>query len=392
MKRSITDRLTNAFRNAVWPLYFLSILLLIPSFSSASDKIDIKDIRFWSYPDYTRVVISMTDSPSYTKNRLANPDRLYFDIKNSRVKKELQQTLTVGNDMLKTVRASQFNENTVRVVLDLDKMTNYKVLTMEDPMRLVIDIYGQKQAASVRKRIVLDPGHGGHDPGAVGSNNLYEKDVVLDIALKLKKILAHDPNYEVFLTRETDVFIPLEKRTAIANSRKADLFVSIHANASPRRDAKGIETYLLNWTNDEEALKVAARENAISLKQMKKMNEGRDVLDIMLSDLKRDNKRDESIKLANLIQKNMIGNLNKNYNHIVDHGVKQALFYVLFGAQMPSVLVEVSFISNPLEEKLLARDGYRGELAQSIASGIDTYMTALPEGQTIAFNGRKVAR
>ena len=392
MKRSITDRLTDAFRNAVWPLFFLSILLLIPSFSSASDKIDIKDIRYWSYPDYTRVVISMTDSPSYTKNRLANPDRLYFDIKNSRVKKELQQTFTVGNDMLKTVRASQFNENTVRVVLDLDKMTNYKVLTMEDPIRLVIDIYGQKQAASVRKRIVLDPGHGGHDPGAVGPNNLYEKDVVLDIALKLKKILAHDPNYEIFLTRETDVFIPLEQRTAIANSRKADLFVSIHANASPRRDAKGIETYLLNWTNDEEALKVAARENAISLKKMKKMNEGRDVLDIMLSDLKRDNKRDESIKLANLIQKNMIGNLNKNYNHIVDHGVKQALFYVLFGAQMPSVLVEVSFISNPLEEKLLARDGYRGELAQSIASGIDTYMTALPEGQTIAFNGRNVAR
>jgi len=392
MKRSITDRLTDAFRNAVWPLFFLSILLLIPSFSSASDKIDIKDIRYWSYPDYTRVVISMTDSPSYTKNRLANPDRLYFDIKNSRVKKELQQTFTVGNDMLKTVRASQFNENTVRIVLDLDKMTNYKVLTMEDPIRLVIDIYGQKQAASVRKRIVLDPGHGGHDPGAVGPNNLYEKDVVLDIALKLKKILAHDPNYEIFLTRETDVFIPLEQRTAIANSRKADLFVSIHANASPRRDAKGIETYLLNWTNDEEALKVAARENAISLKKMKKMNEGRDVLDIMLSDLKRDNKRDESIKLANLIQKNMIGNLNKNYNHIVDHGVKQALFYVLFGAQMPSVLVEVSFISNPLEEKLLARDGYRGELAQSIASGIDTYMTALPEGQTIAFNGRNVAR
>ena len=392
MKRSITDRLTDAFRNAVWPLFFLSILLLIPSFSSASDKIDIKDIRYWSYPDYTRVVISMTDSPSYTKNRLANPDRLYFDIKNSRVKKELQQTFTVGNDMLKTVRASQFNENTVRVVLDLDKMTNYKVLTMEDPMRLVIDIYGQKQAASVRKRIVLDPGHGGHDPGAVGSNNLYEKDVVLDIALKLKKILAHDPNYEVFLTRETDVFIPLEKRTAIANSRKADLFVSIHANASPRRDAKGIETYLLNWTNDEEALKVAARENAISLKQMKKMNEGRDVLDIMLSDLKRDNKRDESIKLANFIQKNMIGSLNKNYDHIVDHGVKQALFYVLFGAQMPSVLVEVSFISNPLEEKLLAKDGYRGELAQSIASGINTYMTAVPDGQTVAFNGRNVAR
>jgi N-acetylmuramoyl-L-alanine amidase len=316
---------------------------------------------------------------------------LYFDIKNSALKKDLQKSISVGNGMLRSVRASQFDAGTVRVVLDLEKMTSYKVLSMEDPIRLVIDIYGEKQAASIRKRIVLDPGHGGHDPGAVGPNNLYEKDIVLDIALKLKKILANDPNFEIFLTRETDVFIPLDQRTAIANGKKADLFVSIHANASPRRDARGIETYLLNWTNDEEALKVAARENAISLKKMKKMNEGRSVLDVMLSDLKRDNKRDESLKLANFVQQNMVTGLNKSYSHIVDHGVKQALFYVLFGAEMPSVLVEVSFISNPLEEKLLARDGYRAELAQSIAAGINRYMTAVPDGQTIAQNGRNIA-
>jgi N-acetylmuramoyl-L-alanine amidase len=271
-------------------------------------------------------------------------------------------------------------------------MTSFKVLTMEDPIRLVIDIHGQKQiTTAIKKRIVLDPGHGGHDPGAVGPKNLYEKDVVLDVALKLKKILAQDQNLDVFLTRETDVFIPLEQRTAIANSKNADLFISIHANASPRKEAKGIETYLLNWTNDEEAMKVAARENAISLKKMKKMNEGRDLLDIMLSDLRRDNKRDESLKLASFVQKHMVSGLNRNYSHIVDHGVKQALFYVLFGAQMPSVLVEVSFISNPLEEKLLAKESYRGELAQSIASGISKYMAALPEGQTIAQKGRNFA-
>jgi N-acetylmuramoyl-L-alanine amidase len=111
----------------------------------------------------------------------------------------------------------------------------------------------------------------------------------------------------------------------------------------------------------------------------------------MLSDLKRDNKRDESLKLANFVQQNMVTGLNKSYSHIVDHGVKQALFYVLFGAEMPSVLVEVSFISNPLEEKLLARDGYRAELAQSIAAGINRYMTAVPDGQTIAQNGRNIA-
>jgi N-acetylmuramoyl-L-alanine amidase len=367
------------------------IILTIPYPVLAAEKVRVSDIRFWSYPDYTRVVINLSDNTDFTQNRLANPDRLYFDLKNSILNKELQKTISVGNGMLRTVRAGQFSGNTVRVVLDLDKMTNHKVLTMEDPIRLIIDIYGQKQAAAPKKRIVLDPGHGGHDPGAVGPRNLYEKDVVLDVALKLKKILAQDQDFEVFLTRETDVFIPLEQRTAIANSKNADLFISIHANASTRRDAKGIETYLLNWSNDEEAMKVAARENAISLKKMKKMNEGRDVLDIMLSDLRRDNKRDESLKLATFVQQNLISGLNKSYSHIVDHGVKQALFYVLFGARMPSVLVEVSFISNPLEEKLLAKDSYRVELAQSIASGVNKYMSALPEGQTIARNSRNIA-
>jgi N-acetylmuramoyl-L-alanine amidase len=390
MEKKIGLCRTKKFFSVMSVLLFFAICSPLPCPSSAAEQIDVTDIRYWSYPDYTRVVINLTDNPDYVGNRLSDPDRLYFDIKNSRLKKDLQKSIAVGNGMLKTVRAGQFKGSSVRVVLDLGKMTNYKVLTMEDPNRLVIDIYGEKQAASVKKRIVLDPGHGGHDPGAVGPKNLYEKDVVLDIALKLKKILADDPNLEIFLTRETDVFIPLEQRTTIAISKKADLFLSIHANASPRREARGIETYFLNWTNDEEAMKVAARENAISLKKMKKMNEGKDLLGVMLNSLRRDNKRDESLKLANIVQQNMVNSLNRNYSHIVDHGVKQALFYVLFGADMPSVLVEVSFISNPLEEKLLSKDEYRSELAQSIASGINKYMTAIPEGQTVAQSGRNV--
>lgn len=323
----------------------------------------------------------MSDLPEFTQNRLSNPDRLYFDIKNSHIPKELKTTLPVGNGMLKSIRASQFNESTVRVVLDLEKVRDYKVLTMDDPVRLVVDIYGGQESAQAppvrtKKRIVIDPGHGGHDPGAIGPNKLYEKDVVLDIGLKLRKILSADPNVEVFMTRDKDVFIPLEQRTAIANSKKADLFVSIHANASPRKNAKGIETYFLNWTNDEEANKVAARENQISFKKMKKMNDERNTLDIILGSLSRDSKRDESLKLANHIQLSMIRNLHKEYSHIVDLGVKQALFYVLFGAEMSSVLVEVSFISNPLEEKLLSRSEYREDLAKSIAGGINTYVSA----------------
>ncbi|MGC2062937.1 MAG: N-acetylmuramoyl-L-alanine amidase [Thermodesulfovibrionales bacterium] len=371
-------------------ILILAVLFVvcITSASFAASKIDVSDIRFWSYPDYTRVVVTLSDTPDFTKKRLSNPDRLYFDIRNSQIRKELKTTLPVGNGMLKSVRASQYDENTVRVVLDLEKVRDYKIITMEDPIRLIIDINGQASVASnpeapAKRRIVIDPGHGGHDPGAVGPNKLYEKDVVLDIALKLRKILAEDPSVEVFLTRDKDIFIPLEQRTAIANSKNADLFVSVHANASPRKEAKGIETYFLNWTNDEEANKVAARENKISLKKMKKMNEERDILEIIKGDLSRDSKRDESLKLANYIQLSMVNTLNRDYSHIVDLGVKQALFYVLFGARMSSVLVEVSFISNPLEEKLLSNNDYREGLAKSIAGGITSYVAAVPPARVL---------
>ena len=364
-------------------LFIFIAHLFLPS-SFAAETVDVTDIRYWSYPGYTRIVISLDDAVAFTNNRLSNPDRLYFDLKKSRINTEIRKNITVSNEMLKSVRASQFDSDTVRVVLDLEKITDYKIITLEDPVRIVIDIYG-KMTFSAKKRVVIDAGHGGHDPGAVGPNNLYEKDVVLDIALKLRSILATDQNYEVFLTRDKDVFLPLEQRTAIANSKNADLFVSIHANASPRRTAKGIETYMLNWTNNEEAMKVAARENAISLKKMRQMNKKEmDILDIIKGDLSRDNKRDESIRLAHYIQKNLVNDLNKNYDHIVDLGVKQALFYVLFGAKMPSVLVEVSFISNPLEEKLLSKEDYRDGLARSISAGITKYMSKAPEGQTVA--------
>lgn len=363
---------------------FIILSLFVPLSSFAADTIDVTDIRYWSYPEYTRVVINLTGQAEFTQKRLSNPDRLYFDLKQSSINREIKKNISVSNEMLKAVRAAQFDNSTVRVVLDLEKITDYKIVTLEDPVRIIIDIYG-RVTFSDKKRIVIDAGHGGHDPGAVGPNKLYEKDVVLDIALKLRELLQKNPNYEIFLTRDKDVFIPLEQRTAIANSKNADLFVSIHANASPRRAAKGIETYMLNWTNDEEAMKVAARENAISLKKMRQMNKKEmDILDIIKSDLSRENKRDESIKLAHYIQKNLVSDLNRDYNHIVDLGVKQALFYVLFGAKMPSVLVEVSFISNPLEERLLSKDDYRGDLAKSLSAGITKYMSKAPEGQTVA--------
>ena len=376
--------ITGPYKKLLISILFI-LLFTLPALSSASETSEVTDVRYWSSRDYTRVVVDLSGDIEYTKNRLSNPDRLYFDLKNTSVKNVVQKNLTIGNNMLKSVRVGHFDKDTVRIVLDLDKIREYKVLTLEDPIRLIIDVYGQKKPSlSAKKRIVIDAGHGGHDPGAVGPNKLYEKDVVLDIALKLRDLFSVNSKFEVFLTRDKDIFIPLENRTAIANLKDADLFISIHANASPRQQANGIETYLLNWSNDEESLKVAARENAISLSKMKKMKQEMDIIDIIKSDLSRENKRDESIKLANYVQRSMVKGLEKNNRNINDLGVKQALFYVLFGAQMPSVLVEVSFISNPAEEKLLAKESYRKDLAKHIASGINKYMSLAPDIHTIA--------
>lgn len=358
-------------------------MIFFPSFSPAAEKTGVTDIRYWSYSGYTRVVIDLSDEAVFTNNRLSSPDRLYLDIKNSSIRKELQKNISVGNGMLKSVRSGQHDKNTVRVVLDLEKITDFKVFTLAKPSRIIVDIFGPK-TFSVKKTIVIDPGHGGKDPGAIGHGRLYEKDIVLDVALKLKKILSNDPNIEVFLTREKDVFIPLPERTAIANGRNADLFVSIHANASRRKKLKGIETYFLNWTDNEEAQKVAARENAISLKQMKRLKKKMDIKDIILSDLSREYKRNESMALANYVQKSMVNGLDRNYKNVVDLGVKWSYFYVLFGADMPSTLLEISFVSNPLEGRRLAKDKYRADLANSIATGIKKYMSSMPEGQMIA--------
>ena len=195
------------------------------------------------------------------------------------------------------------------------------------------------------------------------------------------------------LTRKDDRFIPLEDRTAIANAEDADLFVSIHANASPNRGARGIETYLLNWTNQEEAIRVAARENYISVKTMKdRMEKFRknNELDIIKSDLRRQHNNEESVALANYVQQALYTDVLKVHKKAVNLGVKGAIFFVLFGIEMPSILAEVSFISNPLEEKLLAKENYRGELARSIAAGITKYMTSSPDAQNVAGVGKSI--
>ncbi|GAB4388407.1 MAG: N-acetylmuramoyl-L-alanine amidase [Thermodesulfovibrionales bacterium] len=359
-----------AIRKACSLLAFLLWLAAVHPGLAHAASYEVRDVRYWSYPDYTRVVLELSGPADFTRNRLSSPPRLYLDLKGGRLGKGLGADLRVSDGILKRIRASQFDSRTVRVVLDLGNAASFEVFSLEDPSRIVIDVFGASSVARPRK-VVLDAGHGGKDPGAIGPGGLMEKDVVLDVALKVKEILS-DKGYEVVLTRDSDRFLSLEERTVIANREDADLFVSIHANANRKRDVKGIETYLLNWTDDEEAVKVAARENAISVKRM---HEARSELGVILASLELQNKRDESLKLAHLVQGSMVTSIDGRYGGVVDNGVKQALFYVLFGARMPSVLVEVSYITNYEEASRLGQKSYRWHLARGIASGIEGYFS-----------------
>jgi N-acetylmuramoyl-L-alanine amidase len=225
-------------------------------------------------------------------------------------------------------------------------------------------------------RIVLDPGHGGHDPGVNGSG-INESELVLDVALKLKKLLQNTPGIEVVMTRDTDVFIPLEQRTAIANREGADLFLSIHANASRNTKARGVETYFLNFAANPEAEAVAARENSTSGQTMHRLPD-------IVRAIALNNKIDESRDFAAMVQKSMVKGLSSRNRELQDRGVKQAPFVVLIGAGMPSVLAEISFVSNKQEGALLKTAAYRQQIAEALFDAVQKYQKSLKARTTIA--------
>jgi len=365
------------------------LFMLFVSQSDASSHTSVQKVRYSSFKSQTRVVIELSGPIVFTQQRISKPDRLFFDIENCTLSDKIKTSVPIMDGILKKVRMSQYKENTVRVVLDIDTLGKYSVFMLEDPDRLVIDMYpeiddgSRKEAKGSPKllpdknlnkieTIVIDAGHGGKDPGAIGPAGLQEKDITLYVGKKLGEILEQKQGARIIYTRDKDIFVPLNDRTEMANTQKADLFVSIHVNASEQRQARGIETYFLNWTNDREALKVAARENQISINKMENVQDG---LQIILQDLARNNKREESMKLAHSVQSAMVDTLRNDYSKVEDLGVKYALFYVLVGAEMPSILVEISFISNHEEEKRLAADSYRNKVAEAIAKGIDAYIS-----------------
>ncbi len=392
----------------------------------------VDNVRYWESQKSVRVVIDLDGEPSFRQGDVQDPPRVFVDIDNARVRNSLQaRALPVESVMLENIRVAQHDVDTVRIVLDLVQLKNVTTFTLRDPDRLVIDVLGDaparpattgddnalpaapppahetvarnrsgtdrlpETAASnaarddtpvatpalptgtgehslIRSlglkvaRVVIDAGHGGKDTGTVGPTGLTEKDLVLDVAHRLKALITEQLGAEVVLTREDDTFVPLETRTAIANQAEADLFLSIHANASDTTSIRGFETFFLNFTTSREGLDLAARENAASRLAISELQ------DIVRRIVLRD-KIDESREFASHIQKSMASNADLGR----DRGVKEAPFVVLIGANMPSILSEISFISNPDDERLLRGDDRRQQIADALFDGVRSYAQTL---------------
>jgi N-acetylmuramoyl-L-alanine amidase len=381
----------------------LLILIFLPFlfFSSPDARIEIYNIRHWTHPYFTRVVIDIGKLREYAYKELPNPDRIYVDVYQAKLNPILHgKTILVKNEYISQIRIAQKTTSTVRTVADLDfeKIKHYRVFHLFDPFRVVIDIYPQikkpspanttlspppkpteegyslaRQLGLGIRRVVIDPGHGGKDPGCVGKKGLKEKDVVLQVSLFLKKLLSARQDLDVILTRETDISMPPEDRPVIANQKQADIFISIHANALPNKKFSGVETFYLNFSRDPKVNEIAARENATSTKNIGEMTE-------IIKKIVRNSKIVESKELAKRIQEHLVKRLSQKYSGIKSLGVKGGPFWVLIGGEMPSILVEISYLSNARDETRLKSPQYLQEVARGIYDGIVEYMHSLGKG------------
>jgi N-acetylmuramoyl-L-alanine amidase len=365
---------------------------------SAADKSLVSSVRFISTSRYTRVLLDLSKEAKYQIHRLEGDKskglapRTYIDISGAQLLTHSKEPLAVGDRLLRQIRVGQYSDDVVRVVLDLaDDRTAYEISLLPDLYRLVIHIQPQRTGETVKsgadkavirttaktkqpakttasgiRKIVLDPGHGGKDPGAIGVGGVAEKDLVLSIAKKLATKLTRELGIEVILTRKDDRYIPLEDRTATANAEDADLFVSLHMNASPNLEARGLETYYLDNTSDEASIRLAARENSTSRKNISD-------LQFILSDMMQNVKLEDSISLAHHLQGAVVSGMSRKMSDVKDLGVKKALFYVLVGARMPSVLVEMFFITNRVEGRAMNDEGHQDAMVDALLEGIRRY-------------------
>jgi N-acetylmuramoyl-L-alanine amidase len=401
----------------------------------------IRSVKRTVLPDVVRVVIELDSEVPFHDDRAADPDRVLIDFAAAQPSSSLaDQTLRFASDsdVVRQVRVGKLANRSARVILDAGGVSTYSIYALYDPFRLVVDcVRGTRPAPPpplliaksvrlpiVRKlplalpsgtsmqlalaraaepaapaernttggfsiarqlglgvsRIVIDPGHGGHDPGASGYG-VSEAELVLDIALRIEALLQKQPGTNVVLTRRTDEFVSLPERTAIANREAADLFLSIHANASEDGDARGVETYFLNFANNLSAASVAARENAASGHAMAALPD-------FVKAIALNNKLDESRDFATYVQRSMVERLRVANKSTKDLGVKQAPFVVLIGAAMPSVLAEISFVTNPPEARLLKSSAFRQRIADALVAAIRKYQLSLRSVSTVAHHAQ----
>jgi N-acetylmuramoyl-L-alanine amidase len=371
-----------------------------------TDPIDIHDlarltgVRHYSDRAHTRVVLDLDRPVRFETGEAHQPDRLFLDLQGVSKPGELagasdsglEQVISVDGDAVSRVRVGVNQPGVVRVVVDLGESSRHTLFTLDDkddePFRIVIDVPTATVASRVNanrrppegdhgsiseqlalgvRRIVLDPGHGGTDPGAIGRSGVTEKQLTLQIAQTVGERLRA-AGYEVILTRDEDRTVSLQERTDYANSVDADLFLSIHVNSARNRGLRGFETYYLNLANDPTAAETAARENASGTPG--RMGD----LDKTLELIVQNEFQGASSELAASIQDSLVMHVAKGYEDVHDLGVKTAPFFVLVGATMPAVLIETSFVSNEQEEAWLKTDGYREQLAEAIEIGLQSYV------------------
>lgn len=332
------------------------------------------------------------------KNEIA-PRRLFFDLSAAKIATGVKSIFDVNQHGIKQIRVAQNSDSTVRIVAEIENSLPVTVKGDSKPVEIwfgehenehethadadeVKDIAKQvvvavkksepgkkapKVAGLALRKIVIDPGHGGHDPGAIGKGGLKEKDVTLAIAQKLKESLEESlPNVQVYLTRDTDKYLALGERTEFANNLDADLFISVHVNSSLNRKTQGVETYYLNISHDRYAVKLAARENAMSETEISN-------LEFILADLAMKSNVSDSVRLGREVQTSTLNHVQGTWSDVKDLGLKHALFYVLLGARMPAILVETSFISNRIDEKRLRTDKYQNAIVAGITKGVVRY-------------------
>jgi N-acetylmuramoyl-L-alanine amidase len=406
--------------------------------------VPVRNITHSALPKGDRITIELGREAVYTTSRAGNPDRVEIDLNDAALATGLSdRTNAISGGLIKSLSARRVGRQAARVVIELNGKPRFSTFPLYNPFRLVIDVESDALTASAAatpnsvpatpstgrssskstptvpsppavpettiddplpapatpastgrgdyslarqlglgvSRIVIDAGHGGHDPGA-RANGVNEADVVLDVALRVEALLKAQPGFDVVLTRRTNVFIPLEERTALANRESADMFLSIHVNASPRTATRGIETYLLDFASNPDAEALAARENATSAQTMR-------VLPELVKAIALNNKVDESRELARMVQSSLVGRITPLSRGLKDFGVKRAPFVVLIGAQMPSVLAEISFVTNKTDAALMKQASHRQRIAQALADAVLKYRTSLKNetpttGQTAA--------